>query len=181
MRLETERLVLREFTLADAPSVHRYASDSDVTAHMIWGPNTDAETDAFIEMVLGMQKQEPRSGFELAVELKSSGELIGGCGLHTMEPKQGEIGYCFAKEHWRNGYASEAAAALLGFGFRELGLHRIYATCRPGNIGSAAVMRRIGMTYEGHLRGHMFHKGAWHDSYQYSILEHEYEAGDSKK
>lgn len=93
-----------------------------------------------------------------------------------LNPKQGEIGYCFAQEHWGNGYASEAASALLRFGFRELGLHRIYATCRPGNIGSAAVMRKIGMTYEGHLRGHMFHKGGWHDSYQYSILAHEYEA-----
>lgn len=173
MRLETERLILREFTREDAQAVHRYASDPVVTAHMIWGPNTEAETQAFIEMVLDMQNQAPRSGFELAVELKISGELIGGCGLHAIEPKQGEIGYCFAKEHWGNGYASEAASALLRFGFRGLGLHRIYATCRPANTGSAAVMRKIGMTYEGHLRGHMYHKGGWHDSYQYSILEHE--------
>jgi integrase/recombinase XerD len=70
---------------------------------------------------------------------------------------------------------AEAAKAMLWFGFRRLGLHRIYATCRPENIGSAKVMQKIGMKYEGHLRGHMRHKGQWHDSFQYSILEDEYE------
>lgn len=176
MRRGTARLLLREFTVEDADAIHRYASDPVVTAHMIWGPNTVAETRAFVDMAIGMQKQEPRADYELAVVLKESGELIGGCGLHAFEPKQGEIGYCFSRSHWKNGYASEAAGELLRFGVEELGLHRIFATCRPGNLGSAAVMRRIGMTYEGHLRGHMFHKGKFHDSYQYSILEDEYKA-----
>lgn len=60
----------------------------------------------------------------------------------------------------------EAAEEMLRYGFKELGLHRIYATCRPNNIGSARVMKKIGLTYEGHLREHMYYKGKWHDSFQ---------------
>lgn len=63
---------------------------------------------------------------------------------------------------------------MLGFGFQELELHRIYATCRPENIGSASVMKKISMTYEGQLREHLYCKGKWNDSLQYSILEHEF-------
>ncbi|MCR2803485.1 GNAT family N-acetyltransferase [Paenibacillus soyae] len=180
MRRETERLILREFTAGDWEAVHRYASDPVVTSHMIWGPNTEADTRAFLESAIGMQQQAPRVDFELAVVLKENGELIGGSGLRSFDPRQGEIGYCFNRSHWRNGYASEAASELLRFGFEELGLHRIFATCRPDNLGSAAVMRKIGMTFEGHMRGHMFHKGKFHDSHQYSILEDEYFAGKKK-
>ncbi|KWX77508.1 GCN5 family acetyltransferase [Paenibacillus riograndensis] len=151
--LETERLIIREFTNEDTEAVHAYASDPLVAKYMIWGPKD----------------------FEFAVVLKETGQLIGGCGIHISEPGQGEIGYCFNPLFWRQGYTSEAAASLLDFGFQELNLHRIYATCRPENVGSAKVMQKLGMVYEGHLREHMWHKGRWHDSYQYSVLKPEYE------
>jgi len=174
--LETERLILREYTQGDMNDVHIYASDPAVAKHMIWGPNTPEETAGFIDMVLGMRLQVPRRNFELALVLKENNQMIGGAGLQISEPKQGEVGYCLSKHYWKQGYASEAAAALLEFGFEELGLHRIYATCRPGNIGSARVMQKIGMAYEGHLREHMWHKGRWNDSYLYAILEQEYKS-----
>lgn len=177
--METARLLIRDYMEEDFAGVHRYASDPEVTKFMIWGPNTEAETAAFIRRAMDMGRREPRVEYELAVVLKESGALIGGCGIGVSEPLQGEIGYCFNPRYWRRGYASEAAEALLRFGFRELGLHRIYATCRPDNTGSASVMERIGMKYEGRLRGHMRHKGQWHDSLQYSILEDEYEAGEA--
>lgn len=63
---------------------------------------------------------------------------------------------------------------MLALGFGELKLHRIYATCRPGNIGSAKVMERIGMRFEGLLREHLRAKGQWHDSRLYSILDREF-------
>ncbi|WP_310829162.1 GNAT family N-acetyltransferase [Paenibacillus pedocola] len=173
-KLETNRLIIREFTLEDLEEVHAYASDPLVAKYMIWGPNSEAETRDYLKLTIDMQKQSPRRGFEFAVVLKATNQLLGGCGLHLSDPKQGEIGYCFNPLFWKQGYTSEAAEALLKLGFREFGLHRIYATCRPDNIGSAKVMQKIGMTYEGHLREHMWHKGGWHDSYLYSILEHEY-------
>ncbi|WP_159886075.1 GNAT family N-acetyltransferase [Paenibacillus puerhi] len=179
MRLETDRLIIREYAPSDAADVHQYASNAEVAAYMIWGPNTEEETAAFIDRTIEMQRQQPRVDYELAVVLKASHQLIGGCGIHISEPGQGEIGYCFHPLYWRQGYASESARALLRLGFQELGLHRIYATCRPDNRGSAKVMESIGMRYEGHLREHMRHKGKWHDSFQYSILEHEFKGDQS--
>lgn len=173
IELLTERLLIRDFEADEGDRVHTYASNALVTEHMTWGPNTLHETREFMQRTIGMQRQSPRVDFELAVTLRTDGRLIGGVGLHVLD-KQGEIGYILHPDYWRQGYASEAAAEMLRFGFRELGLHRIYATCRPENIGSASVMKKIGMTYEGHLREHMFYRGKWHDSLQYSILEHEF-------
>ncbi|MGG6310403.1 GNAT family N-acetyltransferase [Paenibacillus macerans] len=174
MELETERLMLREFTMEDEQEVHVYASDPFVVRHMVWGPNSEEETREYLARMREMQNKEPREGYELAAVLKATGQLIGGCGLYLSGFKQGEIGYCFNPLFWRQGYATEAARALLALGFQELGLHRIYATCRPDNSGSAKVMQKIGMTYEGHMREHLWHNGKWHDSFQYSILSSEY-------
>lgn len=174
MIIETKRLIIREFVIDDLLQVHDYASDPSVVEHMIWGPNSKQETEQFIQYSLGMQQQVPRYGYEFAVTLRDTEQLIGGCGIHVSDPKQGEIGYCFNKSVWNQGFATESAASLLKFGFEKLDLHRIYATCRPGNIGSRKVLEKIGMKFEGRLREHLWHKGKWHDSYQYSILKHEY-------
>jgi ribosomal-protein-alanine N-acetyltransferase len=145
MILDTERLTLREFTEQDIDDVQVYASDPLVVKHMIWGPNSIEDTKSFINMAIAMSKEETRQGFELAVVHKGSNKVIGGCGIHITSHQQGEIGYCFSHHFWGNGFATEAANALLRFGFRELALHRIYATCRPDNIGSAKVLKKVGM------------------------------------
>ncbi|MBB3110078.1 RimJ/RimL family protein N-acetyltransferase [Paenibacillus phyllosphaerae] len=175
MMLETERLLLRDFVMEDWQHVHVYASDPAVAVHMLWGPNTEADTRGYLELMADQQSESPRKAFELAVVLKATNTLIGGCGLHIAAPHQGEIGYCFNPQYWGNGFASEAASALLAFGFDTLDLNRIYATCRPANTASANVMKRLGMTYEGHLREHLWAKGKWHDSYLHSILKKEYQ------
>ncbi|GGG68230.1 GNAT family N-acetyltransferase [Paenibacillus radicis (ex Gao et al. 2016)] len=176
MVIETERLRLREFITKDSEAIHEYASNPLVVKHMLWGPNSIDETQSYLNTVIEMQEKTPRQGFELAVILKESGQLIGGSGIHIYSPGIGELGYCFQDHHWGRGFASEAASALLSFGFGELKLHRIFATCRPDNIGSAKVMQKIGMRYEGHLREHMWHNkdNRWVDSHQYSILEQDY-------
>ncbi|GIO34681.1 MULTISPECIES: GNAT family N-acetyltransferase [Paenibacillus] len=174
MILETERLIIREYGEDDWESVHRYASDPNVTRHMLWGPNTLQETKAHIASMLAMQSRVPRTGFEFAVTLKETGELIGGVGLH-LEGSNGEIGYCFHPGFWGQGYACESARAMLELGFGQLGLHRIYATCRPENGGSERVMQKLGMRKEGHLREHLLsNKGGYVDSHLYSILVQEY-------
>jgi ribosomal-protein-alanine N-acetyltransferase len=173
MEFITTRLVIREFQFTDWIDVHGYASNPEVITHMLWGPNTEEETQAFVIHTIDMQRKSPRMDYEFAITLKSTGKLIGGAGIHASD-RQGEIGYCFHPDYWRQGYASEAALEILRFGFKELDLHRIFATCRPNNISSSNVMKKIGMTYEGHLREHMYYKEKWHDSFQYSILEHEF-------
>jgi len=173
MYLETERLIIREFEEKDLEAVHAYASDPLVTRYMLWGPNTLDDTKGFIGRVLALQQEQPRTGYELAVTLKENNKLIGGCGIY-LDGRNGEIGYSFHTGYWRQGYATEASQAMLAVGFNQFGLHRIYATCRPDNIGSAKVLMKIGMTKEGLLREHIWSKDKYHSSYQFSILEHEY-------
>jgi len=174
MQLETERLLIRDFVPEDWESVHQYACSESVCRYTMWGPNTEQQTRDYIAQVIAAQTQAPRQAYEFAVVLREEGRLIGGCGIGLNAPN-GEIGYCFHPGYWGCGYATEAAKAMLQFGFGELHLHRIYATCRPGNTASANVMRRIGMKQEGLLREHMWFKGQYHDSCLFSILEHEFQ------
>ncbi len=173
--MNTERLQIREFMWEDEQAVHAYASDPLVVEHMLWGPNSEEDTQDYLRQVIQKQEQLPRVAYELAVVIRETGQLIGGCGLFLEGYRQAELGYCFNRTFWGEGYATEAAKLMVRMGFRELGLHRIYATCRPDNVGSAKVMQKLGMQYEGHFREHCWHKGSWRDSYQYSILSREFD------
>ncbi len=174
MIIETERLILREFTVDDWKQVHVYASDADLVQFMAWGPNSEDATKDYIDRMIISQKQNPREIYESAITLKDNGSLIGGCGLHVEEHSQAALGYCLNRQFWGSGFATEAAYALCKFGFSEIKLHRIFATCRPVNIGSSRVMEKIGMTKEGMLREHLFYKGKWQSSFLYSILANEF-------
>ena len=170
MNLVTKRLILREFQVDDVDSVHKYASDPEVCKYADWGPNTREDTRKFMKDVLIEQSRNPRNQFTLAIILKDSSEVIGACSLTRTEPFQGEIGYSLNHEYWGCGFATEAAPEMLIFAFKELNLHCVYATCRPTNIGSSRVLKKIGMKQESHLREHRFFKGQWQDSLLYAIL-----------
>ncbi len=171
--IATERLVLRDFTMEDTPAVHRYGSDPDVVRYMPWGPNTWKDTEEFLQRKLDDQRADPRGYFDLAVTLASSGELIGACGLTIISTQrlQAAIGYAYRRDVWGNGYATEAAKALVAFGFDELGMHRIFTYCDVDNIASARVLEKTGMQREGRVRHDAFMHGQWRDSYLYAILE----------
>ncbi|QOS76476.1 GNAT family N-acetyltransferase [Paenibacillus sp. JNUCC31] len=173
MQMETERLIIRDIRETDQERIHTYTSMTEVTQHTAWGPNTEEDTRAYVEYVLNLQQTQPREGFELAICLEKEGLLIGGVGLH-MENTNAEIGYVLHPIYQGKGYAAEAARAMLGFGFKTLGVHRIYAKCRPNNKASEKVMQKIGMQREGLMREHWFYKGKYHDSCLYSILAKEY-------
>lgn len=177
LSLTTERLVLREFDELDWQAVHEYASDPEVVRYMEWGPNTEDESRNFIRQAIAYQQEQPRRNYEFAVVLKARDRLIGGCGIHVSNPdsREGWIGYCFNRHFWGQGYATEAARALLTFGFDRLKLHRVFATCDPANIVSISVLEKIGMQREGHLREHKWAKGRWRDSFLFAILDHEWE------
>jgi ribosomal-protein-alanine N-acetyltransferase len=175
MRIETERLILRDFIYEDWKQVHEYASKDEVTQYTIWGPNTEEDTKRYVEEQISKQQAEVRTDYEFAVVLKDSNLLIGGCGIYVAD-HNAEVGYSFNPVYWGKGYATEAAHAILKLGFETFHVHRIYATCRPGNIPSANVMKRLGMKQEGHLREHLWFKGRFHDSYLFSILKNEFDS-----
>jgi RimJ/RimL family protein N-acetyltransferase len=156
--------------------VHEYASDPQVVRFMSWGPNTEEETREFIQKSIDYQKEIPRVNYSLAVVLRDGNRLIGSCGIYesNIQNREGWIGYCLNRQFWGQGYATEAARALLEFGFTHLNLHRIFALCDTANTASAHVMEKIGMQYEGRFRENLQCRGAWRDSLLYAILDREW-------
>ncbi|MFA6110293.1 MAG: GNAT family protein [Candidatus Latescibacterota bacterium] len=180
--ITTPRLVLREFRDEDLEPVHAYAADPVATQFMTWGPNTLDDTRAFLARCQVAAAVEPRVDYEWAITLRS-GELIGGggIGVRGADSRQGYLGYILRREHWGRGYGTEAARAMVEFGFGQLGLHRVWTDCVVENRASAHVLEKCGMTREGRLRHHSRRAGAWRDHFVYAILEHEFsQAGDGQ-
>ncbi|WP_395312253.1 GNAT family protein [Mycobacterium sp. AMU20-3851] len=113
-----------------------------------------------------------RKSFDLAVVDTGSQLLIGAASLSvtSLEHRRGEIGYVIHQDFWSQGYATEAARLLLGFGFSRLQLRRIAATCHPDNHASSKVLRKAGLLFEGRMRSHLFTKGAWRDSLLFAAI-----------
>jgi RimJ/RimL family protein N-acetyltransferase len=88
---------------------------------------------------------------------------------------QGEVGYIFHPDAQHHGYATEAARALLHFGFGQVGLHRIYARCDARNEPSWRLMERLGMRREAHFRQHIRVKGRWDEELIYAVLASEWQ------
>ena len=175
MRLETERLILREFRADDFEVVHAYGSDPAVVRFMPWGPNSPEQTRDFLRRKLDEQTAEPRMVFDLAVVERASGQVVGSVGLRLdAEGTQAELGYCYARHAWGRGIATEAARAMLRLGFEELGLHRIHASCDAQNLASARVLEKIVMRREGHRIEDTFQRGRRRDSFAYAILAREW-------
>jgi len=171
VRIDGRRVVLREVQPDDAPAIFAYARDPQVTTHMDWAPHPDlATTHAYVESVIVAATSADRSSYELAVTL--DGELVGmgRISVQDAEHRRGDIGYVLHRDRWRLGLGSEIAAALVGFGFTGLGLHRVWATCNPDNIASRRVLEKTGMVYEGRMRDHMLVRGRFRDSLLFAVL-----------
>ena len=174
MRLETQRLLLRELRTSDLDAIHEYASDPIVVKYMTFGPITIQDSKNFIAKALSKQKAEPKTDFTLGITLKENDSIIGGCGLTIVSEIQANIGYILNKHFWGKGYATETAKALTEYGFRELGLHRVYATCDPDNDASIRVLEKVGMKLEGRLKENTKSHGEYRDSLILGILKREW-------
>ncbi len=165
-KLETERLVLRDWRESDFGDCHEYAQMPDVSRYQLWGPNSEADTRQFIQSAMPLVNEERRLVYEMALELCSTQVVIGGIGLfiRSLTHQNAEMGYTLNPKYHNRGYATEAARAVLQFGFEGLGLKRIYSTCRPENIASIRVLQKCGMLQEGVMRSCHFMKGQWVDS-----------------
>ncbi len=178
MQLTTERLLLREFTPDDWLAIHAYQVEPLYLRYYPWTERTPADVQAFVQMQVDNQKVEPRHKFQLVITLKTTGELIGNCGVRmdTPEAVQADIGYELAPAHWGKGYATEAAGMMVHYGFTELKMHRIWAGCTAANTGSAHVLQKLGLQQEGRLRENEYYKGRWWDTLIFGILYEEWAA-----
>ncbi len=153
--LTTERLILRPFVLEDAPTVQRLAGDRAVadTTERIPHPYEDGMAEAWI--ATHAQQFRDRKECTFAIVLKDGQQVIGGVSLSlTMAHARGELGYWIGREFWNRGYCTEAARAVVEYGFSGLGLHRIQGRHLSRNPASGRVMAKLGMQHEGRLREH---------------------------
>jgi len=174
--IATPRLTLCEYAESDFEGVHAYARDPETVRFMTWGPNQPEQTHNFIQMAISQQTVDPRVNYHFVVKFRLSDQIIGGCGLHIrrLEHHGAEVGYCFNRQFWGQGFATETMAALLKFGFEEQKLHRIIATCDPRNIGSERVMQKNGLRKEAHFVQELWQRNEWRDSLLYAILDREW-------
>jgi ribosomal-protein-alanine N-acetyltransferase len=169
--LTTERLILRPFELSDASTVKRLAGDWAVadTTERIPHPYKDGMAEAWIAG--HPQRFIERKECTFAIVLKDNQQVIGAVGLTlSMAHSRGELGYWVGREFWNRGYCTEAARAVVEYGFSVLGLHRIQARHFTRNPASGRVMAKLGMTHEGHLRQHTRKWDVFEDVEVYAVL-----------
>ena len=145
-RIETERLVLREFVLEDAKMMFKnWAKDPQVTKYMTWQPHKNVEeTKSIIQMWLN-EYDDPKT-HRFAITLKKTGEIIGSIDVVNYINGCPEIGYCSARKCWNKGYMTEAVTAFIKYLFDE-GFKRIVIEAHVDNIGSNRVIQKCGFTF----------------------------------
>jgi RimJ/RimL family protein N-acetyltransferase len=177
--LTTERLLLRPFTDDDLDDVAAYHALPEVVRYLYWYVRDRAEVrDLLVARRLLYRLAEEGDVAVLAVVLAQTGRVIGEVTLTWASAlhRQGEFGFVFHPDFHGHGYASEAAARMLDLAFDSLGLHRVYGRTDRDNVGSAALMRRLGLRQEAHFVQNEIFKGEWGDELVFAILADEWRA-----
>jgi ribosomal-protein-alanine N-acetyltransferase len=168
--LETPRLILREFSESDIPELVPLIGAREVAATTLRIPHPYEEKHAREFFATVPKENELR----LAIRLRSTGRLCGGIGLHPdTEPQRAELGYWIGLPFWGNGYATEAAGAVIEYGFEKLKLERIFASHFKGNEKSGRVLQKVGMHHEGRVRHGVMKAGRLLDLETYGMVREE--------
>ena len=146
MEIKTKRLTLRPIRIGDEKEIHEYAGDKEITM-MFWLPHdTFEETADFVQKNAAEWSSEDQTNFEFVILL--DGKIIGGCDCdlgHSEDRSYATLGWIINKAYRNQGYAAEAASAILDFAFSNTGIDKVYAQCDVNNPASFRVMRKIGM------------------------------------
>ena len=177
VELHGQQVMLREFTSGDLGDSLRIVGDDEVTSWLSFDSRSEDEARAMLDGIVTRARQEPRAEYYLAIALPADGAVIGFARLGLAGVRAAKLGLALRRSAWGHGYATDAARTLITFGFGELGLHRISAAAGPDNAASLTLIKRLGMTYEGRIRDHVFTNGAWRDSLLYSLLADEWVPG----
>jgi len=173
--LHTPRLCLRPFTSADADALFALHSSAYVLRYWDAPPWSERErAERFIAAC--RQMAEEGSGARLAIERVSDGAFIGWCGLTRWNPdyRSASLGYCLDDAAWGQGYATEAARALLQWAFDTLDLNRVQAETDTRNAASARVLEKLNFMREGTLREDCVVNGEVSDSWVYGLIRRQW-------
>ncbi len=172
IKIETERLILREYQKMDWEWVHQYAKQESILIYEAWGPNTEDDTKAFIEQSIKERKEVPRRAFELGIVLKNNKQLIGGCGfrINVNNKKRGNFGYIINPTYWNKGYATEASKGLLDFMITNHAISEIEATCDVLNLASKRVLEKCGLQKKKLIEKDVEMKGRFRDTFVFEKI-----------
>jgi RimJ/RimL family protein N-acetyltransferase len=182
VELRTTRLLLRSLEREDVPAILRLAGTKEIAATTLNIPYPYPEDDA--HNFLDKASEDFREGrsVSFAISLATGSELCGVLGLRIQDThRHAELGYWIGVPFWGKGYVTEAARAVVAFGFDTLRLHRIYAHHFAGNTASGRVLEKIGMRHEGRSREHVLKWDKFVDIENYGVLAEEFAKGESSR
>jgi len=177
--LPGRRVLVRRFRPQDVAEFVACRPDAEVARYQSRDtPYPPEQGERFVAQMMTAHPGTPGEWFQFAVALRASGQLIGDCAAmpRAADPRQCEIGFTITPRYQGRGYATEAVRLLAGYLFAR-GKHRITACCDPRNAASAAVLERLAMRREGHLRQSTWAKGEWTDDLIYALLHDEWQTG----
>ncbi|MEV4893751.1 GNAT family N-acetyltransferase [Nonomuraea sp. NPDC050547] len=171
-----ERLGLRDVTPADIDALHAIYGNRAATEHLPFNPRSLDEVAGIVEEAMAAAATEPRRLYLLAVTDPDHHGVIGVARLHVEadHPHSAEIGLGLRPDQWGRGIGTDLIRLLLGFGFRSLGLHRIWGARAPANIPAQLAMLTAGMIEEGRIRHHVLAPDGWRDSVVHSAIVDEW-------
>lgn len=168
--IQTERLILSPLEEKDIPFIVEYLQHrifSDLTSNI---PYPYMENDARMWLEMSKEAFDNDTGYTFGIRNKE-GQIIGAIGLHDRDDDKAELGYWIGIPYWNKGYVTEAAKALIDFGFNELNFHKIFATHFPHNPASGRIMEKIGMEQEAVLVQEVKKDGEYFDLVRYCIVK----------
>ncbi len=171
--LTTERLVLREHSMVDAPNLFKMRTNEEVMRFIDREqPKTIQDIDTFITSFNDGFKQGQHLAWVISLK-ENPAQMIGSIGYWrtNLANCRAEIGYMLHPDYWRKGIVSEALKATINFGFEEMKLHSIQANINPGNNPSRQVLLKHGFVKEAYFKEDYYFNGKFLDSEIYSLLE----------
>jgi RimJ/RimL family protein N-acetyltransferase len=176
-RAETERLVLRPYSLDDFEAFHDMHSRDDVARYLPWETRDEQASREALQRHQTVVLEKDDDAVTLAGFDKETGRLVGEfiLFLRSVRHRGGEVGYVLHPDFWGRGLATEGARAMLEIGFDLMGMNRVIARIEARNTGSAAVLERLGMRREALLVKNEWFKGEWSTEADYALLVEEWE------
>lgn len=173
-KIETKRLILRDMTPNDESAFVGMSQDSK---YQRFYDESDCDPNKYRELTslfIAQASENPRKSYQLAVECKQSGKLIGTVCLRLEGNQQASMGCAFSRGSQGSKFSHEAALALADFGFSRLAVHRIYAETISRNLPAIKLCESLGMRQEAHFREHRFFKEQWWDTVVLAVLRTEW-------
>ncbi len=175
--LKNARLLLREIAATDLPALVEMLSDEEQVRYIEFEA-TESSARVLLDWSLKSAQEARRTAYSLALTLPPDDSFVGTISLviRDWEQREGHLGYILHRNFQGRGLTTAAAKLVMAFGFEQLGLHRICATCHAKNLASVRVIEKLGLRQEAHFREAFWRKNKWHDRLMYAMLDREWNA-----